>query len=70
MKILNCRVFRCKFNDKGKCRLETISLLDIGSPIIGRIICIEAEPKDKDAETFELEIDETDWPENRQGDIC
>lgn len=49
MKILNCRVFRCKFNEKGNCRLEKITLQDVGSLIIGNVVCIEAEPKEDDA---------------------
>lgn len=39
---LNCRNFKCDFNDKGKCRLERITLQDDGSPIISQVICIEA----------------------------
>ena len=45
---LNCRNFKCKFNEKGKCRLERITLQDDGSPIIDKVICIEAEQKDED----------------------
>ncbi len=67
MKILNCRNFRCKFNDKGGCRLESITLQDVGSPIISNVICIEAETIDKDDKPLDLEtvwgIPKEDMPE-------
>ena len=56
MTILNCRVFRCGVNDSGECRLESITLQDVGSLIISNVICIEAEPKDKDDKPIDLEI--------------
>jgi len=66
MPILNCRVFICKFNDKGKCRLERITLQDDGSPITGKVICIKAESKDNDAKPLDIEtiwgIPEADLP--------
>ena len=70
MTILNCRNFRCRFNDKGGCRLESITLQDVGSLIISNVICIEAEPKDNDVEPIDLEtawgISEEDLPEQEQ----
>lgn len=66
MPILNCRVFLCKFNDKGECRLEKITLQDVGSSVIGRVICIEAEAKDNSIKPVDLEtvwgIPEKDLP--------
>ena len=56
--ILNCRNFRCKFNTKGKCRLENITLQDDGSPIIDKVICIEAEEMDEEAKPIDSE---TTW---------
>ena len=73
---LNCRNFKCEFNDKGKCRLEKITLQDDGSPIISQVICIEAaqqrttndeQQTAKDAKPVELEtawgIPKEDLPE-------
>ena len=40
---INCRVFGCKFNEAGKCKLDSITLQDDGSPIVGRMICVDAE---------------------------
>ena len=56
MTILNCRCFLCKFNDKGKCRLETITLQDIESIIIGKVICVEAEPREGNCNESDLQI--------------
>ena len=72
MTILNCRVFRCKLNDRGECRLEKITLQDVGSLTISNVICIEAVPKDDDAEPLDLEtawgIPEKDLPEQEPKD--
>lgn len=43
---VNCRNFKCKFNAKGECCLESITLQDDESSIINKVICIEAEPGD------------------------
>lgn len=43
---VNCRVFKCKFNESGKCRLDSITLQDDGSPILAQMICVDAEPKE------------------------
>lgn len=45
---VNCRVFKCKFNDSGECRLDSITLADNGSPILAQMICVDAEPEDED----------------------
>jgi len=53
--ILNCRNFNCKFNTKGKCCLESITLQDDGSPMISKLICIEAEEMSKEAKLLDSE---------------
>ena len=52
--LVNCRNFTCKFNTKGKCRLESITLQDDGSPLIKKVICIEAEPMDDNCNRNDL----------------
>ena len=51
--ILNCKDFKCRFNakgdcenkhKKGDCKLSHVSLASDGSPIVGRLICEDAEP--------------------------
>lgn len=57
--ILNCRNFDCKFNNKGKCRLEIINLQDDGSSIINKIICIEAEEKNENLADLPIHVTKT-----------
>lgn len=38
-----CRNFACANNREGKCSLAKITLQDDGTPIIDRVICVEAE---------------------------
>ena len=45
--LLNCRNFECANNDKGKCKLEKVTLTTMGGPI-DCVICVEAEEKDAD----------------------
>lgn len=42
---LNCKKFQCNFNNKGQCKLSSITLSDDGSPFVDRLICVDAEPK-------------------------
>ena len=44
--LLNCRNFKCKYNDKGNCKLEEIVLTPTGN-LIDRVICIQAEDKEE-----------------------
>ena len=56
--ILNCKNFKCNFNEKGDCKLSHISLASDGGLIVSKIICENAEEKpDKDdAKTLNLKV--------------
>lgn len=42
--IVNCKNFKCKYNNKGDCKLDHISLAIDGGLIVSKLICEDAEP--------------------------
>ena len=51
--ILNCKNFKCRYNNKGDCKLSHISLDSDGSLILSKLICEDAEPIPETAEPEE-----------------
>jgi len=47
--IVNCRNFRCRYNEKGDCKLERITLQSEGTPIVNKLVYVEAEEKEDEA---------------------
>ena len=41
--VVNCKNIKCKFNEKGDCKLGHISLASDGSLIVSKLICEDAE---------------------------
>lgn len=46
--IVNCKNAKCKYNNKGDCKLSHVSLASADTPIVSKLICEDAEDKENE----------------------